>query len=109
MNTVNLFYKNKVSIYFCQINHHLIMPLYSSHFFHTKPGGEKSIFAFVIHWWRSTFRQFARARTIEKYDVTISVPRVRPCDDTGQLRYLNNDKSEKAALADAKWGIDESS
>ena len=41
------------------------------------PGGDKSIFTVVIHYWRSTLRQFARARTIDEYDVTMPVPHVR--------------------------------
>ena len=41
------------------------------------PGGEKSIFTVVIHQWRSPSRQFARARTIDEYDFTMPVPRVR--------------------------------
>ena len=49
-------------------------------FLHAKPwipGGEKSIYTVVIHWWRSPLRQFARARTIDEYDVTLTVPHVR--------------------------------
>ena len=58
-------------------------------FLHAKPwipGGAKSIFAVVIHQWRSPLRQFARAITIDEYDVTMPVPPVRAtsqinCDD----------------------------
>ena len=48
-------------------------------FLHTKLwilGGKKSIFTAVIHLWRSPFPQFARARTIDEYDVTMPAPRV---------------------------------
>ena len=62
-------------------------------FLHAKPwipGGEKSIFTVVIHQWRSPLRQFARARTIDEYDVTMPVPRIRMtsqinCDDVTML------------------------
>ena len=41
------------------------------------PGDEKSIFTVVIHYWRSPLRQFARARTIGEYDITMLVYPVR--------------------------------
>ena len=37
----------------------------------------RSIFAAVIHQWRSPLRQFARARTIDEYDVTMPVAYIR--------------------------------
>ena len=43
-------------------------------FLHAKPwipGGEKPIFTVVIHYWISPVHQFARARTIDEYDVTM--------------------------------------
>ena len=51
--------------------------LYGRPFLHAKPwipGGRISLFMVVIHWWRSIWRQFAHARTIDKYDVIIPVP-----------------------------------
>ena len=41
------------------------------------PGGEKSIFSAVIHWWRLPLRQLARARTINEYDATMPVSYIR--------------------------------
>ena len=37
------------------------------------PGDEKALFTVVFHKWRSPLRQFARARTIDEYDVTMLV------------------------------------
>ena len=51
-----------------------------TYFLHAKPwipGGEKSIFTVVIHQWRSPLYQFACARTIDEYYVTMPVTCVR--------------------------------
>ena len=48
----------------------------NSIFLHTTPwipGGGKSIFIVVIEYWISTLHQFACARIINKYDITIPV------------------------------------
>ena len=62
-------------------------------FLQAKPwisGYDKSIFMVHIHYWRSPLRQFARARTIDEYNVTMPVSRIRMtsqinCDDVTVL------------------------
>ena len=71
------------------------------------PGGEKSIFTVFIHYLRSSLRQFARARTIDEYDVKIQVSHVRVtsqinCDD---VTMLSRKRPSLAAMA--KWAIDD--
>ena len=59
----------------------------------------KSIFTDVIHQWRSPMRQFARARTIGEYDVTMPVPRVRATSHI-ELWWRHTVLSEKTVLGE---------
>ena len=57
---------------------------------HAKPwiaGGEKLIFMVVIHLWISPSCQFAHAKAIDEYDVTMPVPHVR-VNITDQLAMM---------------------
>ena len=79
-------------------------------FLHAKswiPGGEKSIFTVVIHSWRSPFRQFARARTIDEYDVTMPVSSVRATSqiNCSDVTMLNQKRRSLATMA--KSAIDD--
>ena len=91
-----------------------INPFRSSdaYFLHAKPwipGGEISIFTAVIHYWRSPLRQFARAMTIDKYDVTIPVFRVRMTSqiNCGDVTMLGQKRPPLATMA--KRALDDSS
>ena len=79
-------------------------------FSHTKPwipGGEKSMFTVVIHWWRSPLRQFARARTIHEYDVMMLVSRVLVTlqINCGDVTILRQKRPSLATMT--KWTIDD--
>ena len=75
------------------------------HFLHVKPGGlpggEISIFMAVIQEWRSPLRQFARARTIDEYDVTMPVSYIRMTSQTncGDVTILNQKSLSLATMA----------
>ena len=73
-------------------------------FLHAKPwipGGEISIFTAVIHLWISPLRQFARARTIDEYDVTIPVSYIRVTSqiNCGDVTILNQKRLSLATMA----------
>ena len=73
-------------------------------FLHAKPwilGAEKSIFTVVIHWWRSHRRQFARARTVDDYDVTMVIPYLHETSqiDCGDVTMLSQKKPSLATMA----------
>ena len=81
-------------------------------FLHAKPwilGGEISIFTAVIHQWRSPLRQFARAMTIDKYDVTIPAFRVFMTSQIscGDVTMLGQKRPPLATMA--KWALDDCS
>ena len=79
-------------------------------YWHAKPwipGGEKSIFTVVIHYWRSPLCQFVRARTIDEYDVTMQVHRAHvtsqiSCDD---VTMLSQKRPSLATME--KWATDD--
>ena len=79
-------------------------------FLHAKPCipvGEESIFTVIIHQWGPPLRQFTHLRTIDEYNVTMSVPRVRMtsqinCDD---VKMLIRKRPSLALMA--KWAIDD--
>ena len=72
-------------------------------FLHAKPwipGVRKSIFMHGCHdWRRSLMRQFARARTIDEYDVTIPIPRVRVTSQI-EMWWRHNAKPEKTIIGE---------
>ena len=73
-------------------------------FLHAKPwtpDGQKSIFTTVIHYWRSTLRQFGRARTIDEYDVTMPVSyiRVTPQINCNDVTVSNQKRLSLATMA----------
>ena len=77
------------------------------YFFHTKPwirDGVKSIFTIVIHKWRATF---ARAITIDEYDVTIPMPRFRVTSQInwGDDTMLSHKRPSLATMV--KWATDD--
>ena len=55
----------------------------------------------VIHLWRSPSRQFARARTIDKYDVTMPAPHVRVTSqiNCGDVTMLIKKRPSSATMA----------
>ena len=63
--------------------------------------GKKSIFMTVIHLWRSPFRQFALARTIDKYDITMPAPHVRVTSqiNCGDVTMLIQKRPSSATMA----------
>ena len=65
------------------------------------PGDEIAIFTAVIHKWRSPLRQFACARTIDEYDVTILVPYIRMTSqiNSGDVTILNQKRLSLATTA----------
>ena len=73
-------------------------------FLHAKPwipGGDISIFTAVIHWWRSPLHQFARARTIDEYDITMPVSYIRVTSqiNCGDVTILNQKRLSLATMA----------
>ena len=67
-------------------------------FFHTKPwilGSEKSIFTVVIHWRRLPLCQFACARRIDEYDLTMPVPHIQLMSqiNRGDITMLSQNKA----------------
>ena len=66
---------------FCKMQSGTVITLYNIIYSYQAkpwiPGGKKSVFTVVIHVWRSPLRQFARARTMDEYDVTMQVLHVR--------------------------------
>ena len=73
-------------------------------FLHAKPwipGGEILIFTAVIHQWRSPLRQFARARTINEYDVTMPVSYICVTSqiNCGDVTILNRKRLSLATMA----------
>ena len=78
--------------------------MYTNIFLHAKPwipGGENLVFTVVIHYLRSLLRQFAHARTIDKYDVTIPVPHVHVMSqiNCGDVTMLIQKRMSLAATA----------
>ena len=65
------------------------------------PGDEIAIFTAVIHKWRSPLRQFARARTIDEYDVTMLVSYIRVTSqiNCGDVTILNQKSLSLATTA----------
>ena len=61
----------------------------------------KSIFTVVIHKWRSHVCQFVLARTINKYDVTMSVPHIHVTSqiNCGDATMLSQEKPSLATMA----------
>ena len=74
------------------------------YFLHARPwipGDEIAIFTAVIHQWRSPLRQFARARTIDEYDVTMLVSYIRVTSQIngGDVTILNQKRLSSATTA----------
>ena len=74
------------------------------YFLHARPripGDEIAIFTAVIHWWRSPLHQFARARTIDEYDVTMLVSYIRVTSqiNCGDVTILNQKRLSLATTA----------
>ena len=84
-------------------------------FLHIKswvPGGENSISTVVMQKWRSPLRQFARAMTMDEYDVAMPVPHVRVmshinCGDVTILSQKSQKRPPLAKKAMAKSKIDD--
>ena len=77
------------------------------------PDDEITIFTVIIHWWRSHLRQFARARTIDEYDVTVLVSYIRVmsqinCSDVTILnqKRLSLATTAKSAIGNCFGGIE---
>ena len=67
------------------------------------PGDEIAIFTAVIHLWRSPLRQFARARTIDEYDVTMLVSYICMTSqiNCGDVTILNQKRLSLATAAES--------
>ena len=78
---------------------------YKNIFLHAKswiPGGKKSIFAAVIHWWRSPLCQFARVGTIDEFDVTMPLNNIRVTSqiNCGDVTILSQKRLFLAPMAE---------
>ena len=76
------------------------------------PGDRKFIVTIVIHWWRSTLRQFARQRALGEYEVTVLVLDVRVTslinyDDVAMLDHKRPSfpTRVKSRIRWLSWGV----